>query len=147
MVYYLMLSVIVMLKYLLLNLLLWIVTIELCEQVNPLANSDEHGMDIYLHCLHFVRPAVGLGHLLLIICFRSTTHIAILHCLNLIIIMMSCHYCITYIIFSCEQLKVFLVNWWRLWFKACVVKQWLLIWLSMLLFIVKGLVLLCCHGR
>ena len=35
-----------------------------------------------------------LGHLLLIICFRSTARIAILPRLNLIIMMMSCHYCI-----------------------------------------------------
>jgi len=39
---------------------------------------------------------------------EATTRIAILHHLNLIIIMMSCHYCIIYVIFSCQQLKVFI---------------------------------------
>ena len=28
---------------------------ELCEQINPLAESAEHGIDIYLNCLQFVR--------------------------------------------------------------------------------------------
>ena len=28
---------------------------ELCEEIDPLAESTEHGIDIYLNCLQFVR--------------------------------------------------------------------------------------------
>ena len=28
---------------------------ELCEEIDPLAESNEHGIDIYLNCLQFVR--------------------------------------------------------------------------------------------
>lgn len=32
---------------------------ELCEQVDPLAESTEHGVDVYLNCLEFVRTKLS----------------------------------------------------------------------------------------
>ena len=32
---------------------------ELCEEIDPLAESTEHGIDIYLNCLQFVRRKVS----------------------------------------------------------------------------------------
>lgn len=32
---------------------------ELCEQINPIADSEEHGMDIYINCLEFIRSKLN----------------------------------------------------------------------------------------
>ena len=72
------------------------------------SSSTGHDITVGRRLSPTTNTTLSLGHLLLILCFRSPSRIALLHHLNLVIIVMSClifHYFLylkIFVMFSCQ---------------------------------------------